>query len=60
MEALFILIGFSVCVAVLFLFFFIRSVKDGQYDDDTSPAIRILDKPMAKTNSENLNKSSNN
>lgn len=52
MEALFILIGFSVVIAILFLFFFIRSVRAGQYDDDTSPAIRILDKPQAKSGSD--------
>jgi cbb3-type cytochrome oxidase maturation protein len=42
-------------VAILFLFFFIRSVMAGQYDDDTSPAIRILDKPSIKKESSNKN-----
>lgn len=52
MEALFILIGFSVVVAILFLIFFIRSVRAGQFDDDTSPAIRILDKPNSTISTE--------
>lgn len=52
MEALFILIGFSVIVAILFLVIFIRSVRAGQFDDDTSPAIRILDKPSSTTGSD--------
>jgi cbb3-type cytochrome oxidase maturation protein len=32
----------SVGVAVLFLAVFIKAVKSGQYDDDYSPAVRIL------------------
>jgi len=45
MEALFILIGFSVAVAILFLTLFIRAVRAGQYDDPGSPSTRILDAP---------------
>ncbi|MBL0911364.1 MAG: cbb3-type cytochrome oxidase assembly protein CcoS [Bacteroidia bacterium] len=45
MEALFILIGFSVAVAILFLTLFIRAVRAGQYDDPRSPGTRILDAP---------------
>ncbi|RYY69382.1 MAG: cbb3-type cytochrome oxidase assembly protein CcoS [Chitinophagaceae bacterium] len=42
MSALFILIAISMIVAGIFLAAFIWSVKDGQYDDDYTPSIRIL------------------
>jgi cbb3-type cytochrome oxidase maturation protein len=42
MDALFILIGISIIVAVGFLVAFIWSVKNGQYDDDYTPSVRIL------------------
>jgi len=42
MAVIFILIGLSLIVALIFLFLYIWSVKDGQYDDDQTPAIRIL------------------
>ncbi|HET6990560.1 MAG TPA: cbb3-type cytochrome oxidase assembly protein CcoS [Bacteroidia bacterium] len=42
MSAIFILIGASLLVAVGFLIAFISAVKNGQYDDDYTPSIRIL------------------
>jgi cbb3-type cytochrome oxidase maturation protein len=42
MSALFILIGISILVAASFLAAFLWSVKNGQYDDDYTPSIRIL------------------
>ena len=47
MSALFVLIGFSLFVAIGFLIAFIWSVKNGQYEDDYTPSVRILfeDKP---------------
>ncbi len=48
MEVLFMLIGFSVLLALVFLVYFIWAVKTGQYDDNYTPAVRILfddDKP---------------
>jgi len=42
LSALFILIGVSIIVAGSFLAAFLWSVKDGQYDDDYTPSIRIL------------------
>lgn len=42
MEVIFILIGCSLLVALLFLGLFFWSVKSGQYDDAHTPAIRIL------------------
>ncbi|MBU1820870.1 MAG: cbb3-type cytochrome oxidase assembly protein CcoS [Bacteroidetes bacterium] len=42
MSALFILIGFSLLAALGFLGAFVWSVRDGQFDDDYTPSIRIL------------------
>jgi cbb3-type cytochrome oxidase maturation protein len=42
MEVLFILIGFSLLVALFFLGCFFWAVKSGQYEDRYTPAIRIL------------------
>ncbi len=42
MSALFILIGISILVAGSFLTAFLWSVKNGQFDDDYTPSIRIL------------------
>ena len=42
MQVIIILIGVSVSVALLFLFAFIWAVRSGQYEDDHTPAIRIL------------------
>ncbi len=42
MSALFILIGLSLMAALGFLGAFIWSVRKGQFDDDYTPAIRIL------------------
>lgn len=42
MEVIFILIGFSLIIALGFLFAFIWATKSGQYDDDYTPSIRML------------------
>lgn len=42
MEVLFILIGFSLMVALFFLGCFFWAVKSGQYEDRYTPAIRML------------------
>ncbi len=42
MSVIFVLIGFSSFVAILFLAAYIWSVKTGQYDDNHTPSIRIL------------------
>jgi len=42
LSALFILIGISILVAGSFLAAFLWSVKNGQYDDDYTPSVRIL------------------
>jgi cbb3-type cytochrome oxidase maturation protein len=48
MSVMLLLLGASLIVALIFLTAFIWSVKNGQYDDDVSPAHKILfeDKPV--------------
>jgi len=41
-SALFLLIGISIVVAGAFLTAFLWSVKNGQYDDDYTPSVRVL------------------
>ncbi len=42
MSIIFLLIIVSVLIAVGFLAAFIWAVRSGQYDDDYTPAVRIL------------------
>ena len=42
MEIIFLLIGFSLLVALIFLYLFFWAVRDGQYDDSYTPSVRIL------------------
>ncbi len=42
MSALFVLIGISILVAGSFLAAFLWSVKNGQFEDDYTPSIRML------------------
>jgi cbb3-type cytochrome oxidase maturation protein len=42
MSALFLLLFISITVAVVFLSAFLWSVKRGQFDDDYTPAVRML------------------
>lgn len=42
MSILFLLIIFSVAMAVVFLIAFVISARSGQFDDTNSPAHRIL------------------
>jgi cbb3-type cytochrome oxidase maturation protein len=42
MEALFLLIGISLVVAIIFLISFLWAVKSKQYDDDFTPSVRML------------------
>ena len=42
MSVLVILIAISIVVALGFLVAFLWSVKSGQYEDDVTPAIRML------------------
>lgn len=42
MEVIFMLIGFSLLVALIFLGLFFWAVKSGQFDDSYTPSVRIL------------------
>jgi cbb3-type cytochrome oxidase maturation protein len=41
-ELVFVLVGFSLAFALVFLFAFIRAVKSGQYEDLDTPPVRML------------------
>ncbi len=42
MHVMFILIGFSLLVALIFLGLYLWAVRTGQYDDKVTPSIRML------------------
>jgi cbb3-type cytochrome oxidase maturation protein len=52
MEVIIILLSSSILIAVGFLIAFIWSVKNGQYDDDYSPSVRILFDNKTKNDSQ--------
>lgn len=55
MEIIFMLIGFSLLVALIFIGLFIWAVRDGQYDDAYTPSVRMLFDEK-KTNSKENNR----
>ena len=52
MEILYLMIICSVSLAVIFLVIFIIGAKKGQFEDDESPAVRILFDDEVKTKKE--------
>ncbi|CDF79703.1 cbb3-type cytochrome oxidase biogenesis protein CcoS [Formosa agariphila KMM 3901] len=42
MSVIYILLGVSVIVALIFFVAFIFAVKNGQYDDSYTPSVRML------------------
>lgn len=42
MSAIFLLIGFSLLVALVFLGIFLWAVRSGQYEDSYTPSVRML------------------
>jgi len=42
MTIIILLIGISLCIALLFLGIFLWNMKSGQYDDIYTPSVRIL------------------
>lgn len=50
MEALYMLIGFSLLVAVGFLCAFFWAVRSGQFNDKYTPAVRMLFNDESKPN----------
>lgn len=59
MSAIFIVLLASLAVAIIFLAAYLWSVNSGQYDDDYSPAIRILFDTEKNEVTESLLKPSN-
>lgn len=56
MSVIYLLISISILVAIGFFIAFIRAVKTGQYDDDYTPAVRMLfDDEIKKTPKTELN-----
>jgi len=56
MGIIYFLITISILIAIVFLITFILAVKNGQFDDDYTPSVRMLfDDELKKTKS-NLNK----
>ena len=66
MGVIYILICISIFVAAIFLILFIKSVKNGQFDDDYTPSVRMLFEDEVKSNpdseikTKNSNKNKNN
>ena len=52
MEILYLMIICSVSLAVIFLIIFIIGARKGQFEDDESPAVRILFDDEVKTEEE--------
>lgn len=52
MEILYLMINCSVSLAVIFLIIFIIGAKKGQFEDDESPAVRILFEDEVKSEEE--------
>ncbi|MBO6200868.1 MAG: cbb3-type cytochrome oxidase assembly protein CcoS [Chryseobacterium sp.] len=52
MEILYLMIICSVSLAVIFLVIFIIGARKGQFEDDESPAVRILFDDEVKTEKE--------
>ncbi|UTW66734.1 cbb3-type cytochrome oxidase assembly protein CcoS [bacterium SCSIO 12643] len=42
MSVIFILVGFSLLAALFFLGAFFWAIKNGQYEDDYTPSVRML------------------
>lgn len=61
MEVMFLLIGFSLTIALVFLGLFFWSVRDGQYEDGYTPSVRMLfNDTDTTTQNKNNNKTKNN
>ncbi|MBD3616402.1 MAG: cbb3-type cytochrome oxidase assembly protein CcoS [Gracilimonas sp.] len=56
MEVIYMLIGFSLIVALIFLALFIWAVKSGQFDDQYTPSLRVLFDNKKSTKQTNNNK----
>ena len=54
MNIIILLIAFSLTVAIGFLVAYIWASKDGQFDDDYTPSIRMLFEDEIPTNQEHV------
>jgi cbb3-type cytochrome oxidase maturation protein len=57
MNIFYLLIGVSLFAALIFLGAFIWAVKNGQFDDNETPSMRILfdDEPTAESETDSTN-----
>lgn len=56
MEVVYITIGVSVIIAIIFFGIFLMNVKKGQYDDTYTPSVRMLFEDEEKVNKKTKNK----
>ena len=56
MSVIYLLITISLIVALLALYAFLRAVKEGQFDDDYTPSVRMLFDDEIKSKETNTNK----
>lgn len=56
MEIIYLMVICSISLAVIFLIIFIIGTKRGQFEDDESPAVRILLDDEVKEKDENKEK----
>jgi cbb3-type cytochrome oxidase maturation protein len=56
MSVIFLLVAASTLVAGVFLAAFLWAVRSGQYEDDRSPAVRILNEGALSTEQRNESK----
>ncbi len=61
MYVMFVLIGFSLLVAIIFLVVFIWAVRSGQYEDQYTPSVRAIfdDDTRKKSKNEESSKPDN-
>jgi cbb3-type cytochrome oxidase maturation protein len=55
MSVIFLLIIISLIVALVFLYAFIKAVRQGQFDDSYTPSVRVLFDDETKTNEKTNN-----
>ncbi len=63
MEVVYITIGVSVIIAIIFFGVFLMNLKKGQYDDTYTPSVRMLfddEEKNKKTNKESTKKETTN
>ncbi len=59
MNIIFLLILVSLFIALIFIVLFIKSVKNGQYDDLYTPSVRMLFDDEAVKNEDSAEKNTN-